>query len=56
MLLYEGCKTEVLNSKSEWHQPSLWKARGGLVREAKLVREKNSEFYGCVQVDKMFLR
>ena len=24
------CKTAVLNSKSEWHQPSLWKVRSEL--------------------------
>ena len=26
------CKTEVLNSKSEWHQPSLWKVRSEIER------------------------
>jgi hypothetical protein len=25
-------KTEVLNSKSEWHQPSLWKVRNEIER------------------------
>ena len=26
------CKTKVLNSKSEWHQPSLWRVRSELER------------------------
>ena len=26
------CKTRVLNSKSEWHQPSLWKVRSEIGR------------------------
>ena len=26
------CKTAVLNSKSEWHQPSLWRVRSELER------------------------
>ena len=32
------CKTAVLNSKSEWHQPSLWKVRSELEQGQKQFR------------------
>ena len=27
------CESEVLNTKSEWHQPALWRVRSELSRE-----------------------
>ena len=27
------CKTELLNTKTEWHQPSLWKVRSEISKE-----------------------
>ena len=27
------CKTDTMNSKSEWHQPALWRVRSEIERE-----------------------